>query len=192
MPLGIKFCKGLAAAGLGGESVIEIGSRPASGQEERANLRPIFNSAEYVGVDIQAGTGVDLVWDGEHIDDHYPKHYFELGVTIDTLEHTYKPYDMVVALAEVAVHVGLRAPFACPIHEHPFDFWRLTPSLVARILKELRPYGFSAQDPGMVATGNSTPDEWPNGSYGFATDNEGVRQQVLSKMPGSLKIIEVW
>ena len=193
MPFGVAFCRALVAAGIGRSSVIEIGSKPAPGQEVTANLRPVFEADTYVGVDLEAGPGVELVGDGEQVHTLVGDRRFELGITFDTLEHTWNPGAMVSSLSQIVDHLALRVPFAAPIHNHPCDYWRVTPATVARWLKEIREHGFVAQDaPVVAAPGDSSPSEWPHGVYGFGTNDEALCLSVLEHMPGGITVLGYW
>ena len=187
MPLGVEFCKALKAGGLG-RTVIEIGAKPAAGQEEIANLRPIFEADRYVGVDMEAGLGVDIVSDGEMVYRLFERDEFELGISLDTLEHCWRPIHVVYALAKVALHVAIRAPFAAPIHNHPEDFWRFTPACFGKILKPQRPHGFIAVDPPVV----NCRGEWPHGVYGFATHDSALRTAVIQALPQAITVTGYW
>ena len=187
MPLGIAFCKALRAAGLG-RTVIEIGSKPAPGQEEMANLRPIFEADRYVGVDIEAGLGVDVVSDGELVHRLFGRQEFELGICIDTLEHCWRPLNVVYALSRAAEHVALRAPFACPLHDHPQDYWRFTPATFGKMLKPQRAHGFVAVDPPLFAY----PGQWPNGIYGLATHDSALRTVAIRALPPDITVMGYW
>lgn len=110
------------------EPIVEIGSRPAPGQEDIADLRPLFPGREFIGCDIQPGPGVDRVEDIHSLsfDDSSLGTVFAL----DTLEHVADP---IRALHEV--HRVLRpggvavvtSHMFMPIHAHPWDYWRFTP-----------------------------------------------------------------
>src|SRR5262249_15356322 len=64
---------------------LESGAHKGPGQEEIANLRPLFGAKPYIGVDIQPGQGVDLVADVEAL----PQADASVGTVIamNTLEH---------------------------------------------------------------------------------------------------------
>ena len=192
MPLGVDVCRALKVAGIG-KTVIEIGSKPAPGQETLANLRPIFGARKYVGVDIEAGPGVDIVCDGTRLKTIFQRREFELGLCIDTLEHCWEPGIIVKQLIAVSEHVALRVPFSCPVHDHPYDYWRFTTETVARWLKESRlSHGFVAKDPPLF----SYPGEWPNGVYGFGTSESTVRVDVVKALQArparDIMITEIW
>ncbi len=65
--------------------ILEIGSQQVAGQEEIADLRPLFRDKRYLGVDIAGGRGVDFVADVESL----PQVDGSVGTVIamNTLEH---------------------------------------------------------------------------------------------------------
>jgi len=88
--------------------------------------------------------------------------------------------------------VALRAPFAAPIHRHPWDFWRFTPETITRWLKTRFSSGLTAVDPALV----DYPGEWPHGVYGFGGDSVSRRDAVVRELQGrperDITIVEVW
>ena len=63
------------------KKILEIGSLIING-----SLRQIFyKSAEYVGVDLGAGPGVDVISKGHEID--FPNDYFDLALSAECFEH---------------------------------------------------------------------------------------------------------
>jgi len=178
MPIGREFCE-IVQSLLHPKSVLEVGSKPAVGQEELANLRTVFTDAKrYVGVDMEAGPGVDLVADMcEHAfsdDEEY-----ELSVCMDTLEHMRYPEEAVMTMASVSRHLILRVPFCAPIHLHPDDYWRFTPSLLHSMVSECYGSGFIAQDLPVIDVPSGQEYDWPHGVYAFGTGDEELRTKLI-------------
>lgn len=68
-----------------GKKIIEVGS-----YDMNASLRPIIESwtpAEYVGVDIKKGPGVDIVCGAEDIIERFGKESFDIVISTELLEH---------------------------------------------------------------------------------------------------------
>jgi len=118
------------------EPIYEFGSFRVDRQDELANLRPIFPGKEYIGCDMRAGRGVDLVLNLHGID--LPDGIAGTVLCLDTLEHVEYPH---LALEEM--HRILRPGGICvissvmhfAIHSYPDDFWRFTPSGFRSLLK---------------------------------------------------------
>ena len=67
-----------------GGKVLEVGSLNING-----TIRQFFNSPEeYIGIDLEAGPGVDVVAQGQDFD--YPDEYFDVAVSTECFEHN--PY----------------------------------------------------------------------------------------------------
>src|SRR5689334_1438622 len=62
-PLVKTFVKDCAELFAIDDPVVEIGARPAEGQEQDAYLRDLFPGAHYIGCDIQEGPNVDQIED---------------------------------------------------------------------------------------------------------------------------------
>ena len=118
--------------------VYEFGSYLVPGQESLADLRPLFPGRRYVGCDLRAGPGVDRVEDLSRLS--LPDGCAETIVCVDTLEHVFEARRAVEELIRVLAPGGvllLAAPFDFRVHDYPSDYWRLTPSCIARLLSPL-------------------------------------------------------
>lgn len=110
------------------EPVVEIGSRPAAGQEEMADLRPLLDGRSFIGCDIQEGTGVDRIEDIHALT--FEDDSVGTVFALDTVEHVANP---LLALQEVhrVLKPGgvavISSHMFMPIHAHPWDYWRFTP-----------------------------------------------------------------
>lgn len=130
MRVNVKEFVGLAAHAFEfPEPVLEIGARPAEGQEEIADLRPLFPGRAYVGSDYQGGVGVDVLLDthllgvrGEAVGS---------VIAMDTAEHVQDPLLMLRDIYRILRPEGvvvMTSHMNFPIHNYPFDYWRYTPA----------------------------------------------------------------
>ncbi len=111
-----------------GSPIIEIGARPAAGQEASLDLRDLFPGVDYVGCDIQAGPRVD------RIEDVHALSFADASVggvfALDTLEHVADPRRALNEIWRVLRPGGvvvMSSVMFFPIHAHPWDYWRFTP-----------------------------------------------------------------
>ena len=119
-----------------GEPIYEFGSFRVKGQEEIANLRPLFPGKEYVGCDLRSGPGVDRVLDLHNID--LPDATAGTVLCLDTLEHVEYCHQAVSEMHRILKEGGicvLSSVMLFPIHEYPHDFWRFTPDGFKSLLR---------------------------------------------------------
>jgi len=118
------------------KKVLEVGSRAAVNQEEICDLRPLLSASEYVGVDMQKGTGVDVVADATALP--FPDNSFDLLLCLETLEHCDEPWKVVAEMERVAKKnavIILSSQQNFPLHMHPADYFRYTPYGLASLIK---------------------------------------------------------
>jgi hypothetical protein len=116
----------LTSAHVEGRHVIEVGSYDVNG-----SIRPIVEALEpkeYIGIDIEAGPGVDRVCP---LTDAYSRFGpFDLVVCTEVLEHVVDWKTSVLALVDLTQYGGhllvtTRSP-GFPYHPYPIDTWRYT------------------------------------------------------------------
>src|SRR5437588_40175 len=110
------------------EPIVEIGSRPAEGQEEWPLLRDIFPGRDFIGCDLFEGPNVDRIEDVHRLS--FADNTVGSVVSVDTLEHVADPLRAVAEMHRVLRPGGLCAIASVMffwIHEHPWDYWRFTP-----------------------------------------------------------------
>jgi SAM-dependent methyltransferase len=109
-----------------GKSIIEVGAYDVNG-----SLRPhvqSLNPGKYVGVDIAAGPGVDLVADVTDILNHFEYGSFDMVIATEVLEHV-KNWRKAVSNIKHIIKPGgiviITVPSkGCGFHGCPEDHWR--------------------------------------------------------------------
>lgn len=117
--------------------VIEVGSCDVNG-----TVRPIvqlLKPAEYIGVDITWGPGVDQVCYADELVERFGETSFDVVVSACALEHIRDWRSAVSNMKRVCRPDGLMlimVPHEWPYHEHPYDFWRYGREDVSRIFAD--------------------------------------------------------
>jgi SAM-dependent methyltransferase len=145
------------------EPVVEIGSRPAEGQESEAYLRDLFAGKRYVGCDVQEGPNVDQVEDIHALS--FADDSVGTVVCVEVLEHVHDPLRAVKEIHRVLKPGGvaiLTSVMFFPIHAHPWDFWRFTPEGFALLVEPFETslafaVGFDLLPEGVFAAGVKGP-----------------------------------
>jgi len=118
------------------EPIYEFGSLQVPGQEELADLRPLFPNREYVGCDMRKGSGVDKILNLHNID--MPEESVGTVLCLDTLEHVEYPHTAMNEIHRILKPDGvaiISSVMNFRIHSHPYDYWRFTPEAFKSILK---------------------------------------------------------
>lgn len=136
--------------------IYEFGSYQCEGQEDIADLRPLFPGKKYVGTDMREGPGVDKVMDLLEL----PLEAGSVGTALclDTLEHVRDPFKAMSEIRRVLKPGGVvivSSHMNWPVHEHPHDYWRFT----RRGLIELI---YPNDGAGRVACASESAGDWNN------------------------------
>lgn len=124
---GIVFgVKNLSKEEIKGKRVIEVGSYNVNG-----GIRDILESwepKEYIGVDIEAGPGVDVVCNGENLVEKFGKDSFDVVISTELVEHVEnwkKVFSNIKNICKPngAIYVATRS-YGFPYHAFPHDYWR--------------------------------------------------------------------
>ncbi len=115
--------------------ILEVGSYLVTGQDQLANLRPLFPGKRYVGLDMRPGPGVDCVADVETL----PHSDASVGTVIalsafEHVRHFWKGFEEVRRVLRPDGALLVACPFYFRIHNYPEDYWRFTPAALETLL----------------------------------------------------------
>jgi len=119
------------------EPIVEIGSFQVPGQEELANLRPIFPGKQFIGCDMRHGNGVDRIENVECLS--FENESIGTILIMDTLEHVENCFNALDEIYRVLKKDGvviMSSVMDFPIHDYPSDYWRFTPEAFKLLLKK--------------------------------------------------------
>ncbi len=129
----------LTAEIVAGREVLEVGSLDVNGSLRA--FAEALGPSRYVGVDIEMGSGVDIVLDAQHLVEHFGNESFDLVVTTEMLEHVRDWQTVVSNLKRVLRPWGVllltTRSIGFPYHGYPFDFWRYEPDDMRAIFGDL-------------------------------------------------------
>src|SRR5262245_16955776 len=104
--------------------ILEVGSYQVAGQEEIANLRPLFPGKSYLGIDVRSGPGVDEIADVEALP--YSSGSFGTVIAMNTFEHVphfWRGFEEAYRVLRPDGALLISCPFYFHIHDHPRDYW---------------------------------------------------------------------
>lgn len=109
-----------------GKRIIEIGSLDVNG-----SLRPIImlgNPAEYIGIDIEKGQGVDFVFKAEDVVEKFGRESFDIVISTELIEHVKDWRKVISNIKNIcktngAILITTRS-YGFAYHSYPYDFWR--------------------------------------------------------------------
>lgn len=119
------------------EPIIEIGSYQVEGQEELANLRPLFPGKRFTGCDMRPGNGVDRIENVECLS--FQDESVGTIICMDTLEHVRNIISAKNEMHRVLKTNGyiiISSVMYHPIHDYPYDYWRFTPEAFSFLLNQ--------------------------------------------------------
>ncbi|RAG85897.1 methyltransferase type 11 [Streptacidiphilus pinicola] len=135
----VFLARHLGARDVTGRRVIEVGSRDARGAV-RSIVTPL-RPAEYVGVDMASGPGVDLLCPAEELIERFGESSFDVVISTEVLEHVQDWRAVVHNLKGVLRDRGLliitTRSRGFEFHPYPLDFWRFEVADMAAIFGDL-------------------------------------------------------
>lgn len=123
----LEFASNAASFIRKSKKTLEVGSRNVNG-----SIRDVLSEStnEYVGVDLFAGPGVDIVCDVLELTSNFGYSSFDVVVSTEMLEHCRNWQDALYQMTSVLCQDGLllittRSP-GFELHDYPADHWRFS------------------------------------------------------------------
>lgn len=110
-----------------GKRVVDIGSYNVNGSL-RSVVGPLQPN-EYIGIDMRAGPGVDIVCRAENLVSEFGKESFDVVLSSSTFEHIKNWKDAISNVKQICKPNGLILliiPSQWPYHAFPKDYWRFS------------------------------------------------------------------
>ncbi|MCR9175618.1 MAG: class I SAM-dependent methyltransferase [Alphaproteobacteria bacterium] len=156
-----------AIAARGSGPVLQVGSRITVVDRAEGAWRNRFADRDFVGLDIAAGDGVDLVadlcWPFPQLDAAVAGRRFGLILCQHVLEHVAQPFDAAASLTRLLAPGGtlyVAVPWVQSFHGYPDDFWRFSFKGLTKLFPDLVPVDmyYSSAGAGLDAAYKITVD----------------------------------
>jgi SAM-dependent methyltransferase len=116
----------LRPADVRGKRVLEVGSLDVNGSVRDDIMA--FGPAEYVGIDIRPGPGVDVVCDAGDLVETFGENAFDVVISTELLEHARDWRRIISNIKRVTKPNGVMVvstrSYGVDFHRQPFDYWR--------------------------------------------------------------------
>lgn len=164
--------RNVTRADIQGKRVIEVGAYDVNGSLRY--VLQMLEPSEYIGTDILAGPGVDIVCPADKLLERFGEHSFDVVVSANVLEHINDWRSAVFAMKRLLRPGGVLlviAPCIWVYHAHPGDYWRYTAEDFRAIFGDMDVVNLQ-QDPAPPAL-----------AYGMFRKREGSKDVDLSDYP---------
>jgi hypothetical protein len=129
--------------------ILEIGSRVVG----NSTRRTLFSGASsYTGFDYYPDSNTDVVGDAHKLSSYFSMERFDAIFSDSVFEHLAMPWLVVMEINKLLEIGGVTfhsTPFSWPLHERPWDFWRISDAGL-RVLFS-KPFGFEVLKLGLNA-----------------------------------------
>jgi SAM-dependent methyltransferase len=116
----------LAPGDVRGKRVLEVGSLDVNGSV-RSDIVAL-GPADYVGIDIRPGPGVDVVGDAGDLVEKFGENAFDVVISTELLEHARDWRRIISNIKRVTKPNGVMIvstrSYGVDFHRQPFDYWR--------------------------------------------------------------------
>jgi SAM-dependent methyltransferase len=180
----------LTESDIRGKRIIEVGSRDVNG-----SMRQIvgdFAPAEYVGIDIENGPGVDQICDVYELVDRFGKESFDVVISTEMVEHVRNWRNAFSQLKQILKPNGIllitTRSKGFPYHDYPSDFWRFEIEDMQTIFSDLEIEALTrdTSDPGVLLKARKTNSFTENN-----LDEHALYSMISSKRTKDVSFIDI-
>jgi SAM-dependent methyltransferase len=155
--------KNLTRKEIEGKRVIEVGSYDVNGSLRY--IVELLEPAEYIGVDVVEGPGVDMICSADKLVQQFGRENFDMVICTCTLEHIKDWKGAISNIKNICRTNGIIliiVPSDWPYHEFPYDFWRYDREDIENIFSDcdILALGEDPQRPSLVYVKMRKPDEF--------------------------------
>jgi len=161
-----------------------------------------YGPAEYIGVDISKGPGVDQICGISNLTSKFGKSRFDIVVCTEVIEHVFDWSNAIANLKQVLCSNGLllvtTRSRGFPYHGFPFDYWRFEHCDFERIFSDMDIISIEhdSTDPGIFILAVK-PQEYITNShndlpvYSMLTNNRVIQIDAIDQMLGFLRYFQL-
>ena len=148
--------KALAPSDVMGKRVLEVGALDVNGSV-RGDIMAL-GPAEYIGIDIRPGPGVDVICDAGDLVARFGEDAFDLVVSTELLEHARDWRRIISNIKRVTKPAGVlivsTRSYGVDFHRRPFDYWRYEKEDFVTIFSDVLVENLQLDptDPGLLIT----------------------------------------
>lgn len=162
-------------------AILEVGSKDYG---NTVPFRQHIRHAEYVGLDMEPGKGVDVVGDLSKDLCGLRQEHFSLIICCSVLEHVEKPWLMarnIVTLAKPGGRVYMSVPWVWRYHPYPDDYFRFSWRGVETLFDDLRweHRYYSTNVSGELVEITDAQKDWDNRMAQYAEVGPGASRKYL-------------
>lgn len=115
--------------------VLDIGSKD---RNLKVGARAQFPDSEYIGIDVELGSNVDMIVDAYKMNSFFQRDRFDAVLCLHLFEHVARPWiilDNIKFILQTGGVMYVSIPtIGYPVHNYPGDYWRVTEQTVKEVI----------------------------------------------------------
>lgn len=115
--------------------ILDIGSKD---RNLKVGARAQFPNSEYIGIDLEKGSNVDMIADAYRLNSYFEKDRFDAVLCLHLFEHVARPWIILENIKFILQTGGIMyvsiPTIGYPVHNYPGDYWRVTEQAVREVI----------------------------------------------------------